>query len=209
MTVIRPARPEDAATLAWFAALTFPLACPPGSDPAAVARHITDKLSPAVFAGWATDPTAALLVAEPAADEPSPGEPSPGEPGAGEPGAGESTEFTTPLGYALVLTTPPEDPDIRRAVGPDPGAELSKIYVHPDAHGSTVAAELMAAALAAARRLLADRNGAASPRIWLGTNADNARARGFYLRSGFAVVGMRTFVVGGERHADVVLARAL
>ena len=38
--------------------------------------------------------------------------------------------------------------------------------------------------------------------VWLGTNAQNARANAFYERLGFETIGARTFVVGGTRVED-------
>ena len=38
--------------------------------------------------------------------------------------------------------------------------------------------------------------------VWLGTNAQNARANAFYERLGFEKIGARTFVVGGTRVED-------
>ena len=79
-----------------------------------------------------------------------------------------------------------------------PSIELSKCYVDPAAHGLGTAAALMAEVL---RRAAA--SGAAS--VWLGVNAQNDRAQRFYARSGFAVVGERTFVVGSRTEQDLVL----
>ena len=45
--------------------------------------------------------------------------------------------------------------------------------------------------------------------IWLGVNQQNGRARAFYERSGFAVVGTKHFTVGTRVEDDYVLERAL
>jgi tRNA (guanine37-N1)-methyltransferase len=60
----------------------------------------------------------------------------------------------------------------------------------------------MAASLDAARA-----RGAAG--VWLGVNGENLRAQAFYRRSGFEVVGDRTFRVGDQQHHDLVLHHPL
>lgn len=76
--------------------------------------------------------------------------------------------------------------------------ELRRIYV--DDPGSGVAAALMATALEQAR---------GHDVIWLGTNQLNDRAIRFYTKHGFAIVGNRTFMVGGVEEADYVMARTV
>jgi len=49
--------------------------------------------------------------------------------------------------------------------------------------------------------------GAAS--LWLGVNQLNERANCFYLRNGFAQVGVRSFLVGTSWEADFVRERRL
>ncbi|MBE7702078.1 GNAT family N-acetyltransferase [Oerskovia sp. Sa1BUA8] len=178
-TSLRPATPDDAARLAELAALTFPLACPPGSDPAAVAEHIRAQLSPEKFVAWAASPDHALLVAE---------------------GPEQVADL---VGYALLVRGVPDDADIVAVVGDEPTVELSKIYVHPAAQGTGVAGDLLRAALDAAPALVPDKA------VWLGTNGENARAQAFYRKHGFAFAGTRTYVVGGEAHDDVVMVRPL
>jgi diamine N-acetyltransferase len=176
-TRVRAATSDDADALAELAALTFPLACPPGSSPEAIAEHVADQLSPERFRSWAASAAHALLLVE------------------------ASVPAARPLGYALLVLGAPQDADVARAVGHDEVVELSKIYVHPDAQGSGVSSTLMRAALDAAAVLAPGRT------VWLGTNGLNARAQAFYRKHGFAVVGDRTYVVGGERHSDVVMVR--
>ena len=84
----------------------------------------------------------------------------------------------------------------RRAV------ELSKIYVLPDAHGGTVSAALMGAAVDDARR-----RGAAV--LWLGVNQKNQRAQRFYAKQGLSVAGTKTFTVGAAVENDYVMVRPL
>ena len=104
-------------------------------------------------------------------------------------------ETGTLLGYTMVvLDSPPPGQDDGRGV-----AELSKCYVRPEVHGGGLSGRLVAAATAAAAA-----RGAAT--MWLGTNTGNRRARRFYERCGFTVVGRRTFDVGGVPNDDVVMS---
>ncbi len=45
--------------------------------------------------------------------------------------------------------------------------------------------------------------------LWLGVNQENTRARRFYQKHGFEVVGTRTFVVGSQTHDDFLMQRVL
>ncbi|MCK9795902.1 GNAT family N-acetyltransferase [Isoptericola sp. 4D.3] len=181
--LVRPARPEESARVAWLAALTFPLACPAGTPVGTMAAHVAAHLTPAHFESWAASDRHALLVAV----EDAPG------------------SSDVPLGYALLGSGEPDGEEevevLRSVAGPGPYVELSKIYVHPHALGSGVAARLMAGAVGAADGL--GPVGAAP--LWLGTNGENARAQAFYRKHGFEVVGSRTYDVGGVQHADVVM----
>jgi ribosomal protein S18 acetylase RimI-like enzyme len=127
MTVtVRPALPTDAALLAKVAAVTFPLACPPGSDLADIARVVTTVLSERAFSGYlADDSRIVLLAVDPAA-----------------PGAA--------LGYSMMVTGDPDDADVAAAVASRPTVELSKFYVMPQGHGTGAASILMDATLRAA-----------------------------------------------------------
>ena len=175
-TRVRTATSDDAAQLAALAALTFPLACPPGTSPEAIAEHVATQLSPERFRAWAASAAHALLLVEAA-----------------------GREGDRAVGYALLVRGVADDPDVAGAVGHGEVVELSKIYVHPDAQGTGVAGTLMVASLDAAAVLAPGRT------VWLGTNGLNTRAQAFYRKHGFAVVGDRTYVVGGERHSDVVM----
>lgn len=106
------------------------------------------------------------------------------------------------LGYTMLVRGEPSDPDAAVAVTVRPTIELSKCYAVPDRHGSGIAARLMAATLDEARA-----SGALS--IWLGVNQENERARRFYAKHGFEVVGTRRFLVGGRLEEDFVLERPL
>ena len=81
-------------------------------------------------------------------------------------------------------------------------AELSKIYLLADFHGTGLATALMDAALTTAADW-----GAHS--VWLGVNQENQRAQRFYLKSGFTINGTRTFQVGARRENDYVMVREL
>ncbi|WP_125776711.1 GNAT family N-acetyltransferase [Antribacter gilvus] len=181
--LVRPATADDAADVAWLAALTFPLACPPETLREDMAAHVAHKLTPAHFRAWASDRNHALLVAERADD---------------------GASFR---GYVLLSLGSPdgeaEAATVRSATGEGaPYVELSKIYVHPDDLGSGVASALMTAAVAEAGAL-----GPGRP-LWLGTNGLNQRAQAFYRKHGFEVVGRRTYLVGGVEHDDVVMLHA-
>lgn len=178
--------------MAWLAAATFPLACPPGTERVEMALHVARKLTPARFRAWAASPDHALLVAV-------------------APGGDQGEAADRLLGYALVQVGTPDGVQeaavLRDATGgPGPYAELSKIYAHPDAQGSGSSSALMAGAVRAAGELAAAHGHAGLP-LWLGTNGENRRAQAFYRKHGFEVVGTRTYDVGGVLHDDVVMLR--
>lgn len=168
---IRPAIADDAARLHELAAATFPLACPPATTEASIADFIAAHLSERSFAGYLADPMRVLFIGE--AD-------------------GEAA------GYTMVVEGEPTDPDVAAAVAVRPTAELSKCYALPSAHGTGLAAALVAASVDAAVE-----RGAHS--VWLGVNNENARARRFYEKCGFTVVGTKKFLVGDRYEDDFVL----
>ncbi len=106
------------------------------------------------------------------------------------------------VGYTMLALGEPSDPDVAAVVTTRPTAELSKCYLLGNQHGTGVGRRLMELTLEVAR-------GRSLPGVWLGVNAENARARAFYRRHGFEVVGERTFEVGAAREHDLVLARSL
>ena len=121
--LIRTATTDDAGRLAELAAVTFPLACPPGSPPEDIAAHLANTLSPDNFRAYLADPAVTVLVMD--AD-------------------GELR------GYSLLVARPAEDPDVAAVLTELPCTELSKCYVHPDHHGLGAAAELMHASIGSA-----------------------------------------------------------
>jgi ribosomal protein S18 acetylase RimI-like enzyme len=94
------------------------------------------------------------------------------------------------IGYAMLIRD-----------GTD-SAELSKIYVLPEHHGTGAAAALMDLSVATAERW-------GARRVWLGVNQANQRAQRFYLKHGFKINGTRTFQVGARLENDYVMAREL
>jgi ribosomal protein S18 acetylase RimI-like enzyme len=121
--VIRKATADDAGRLAELAAVTFPLACPPGSAPEDIAAHLANTLSERNFRAYLADPDITVQVID--AD-------------------GELR------GYSLLVARPACDPDVAAALTILPSAELSKCYVHPGQHGLGAAAELMHASIESA-----------------------------------------------------------
>ncbi|RNE56634.1 GNAT family N-acetyltransferase [Cryobacterium tepidiphilum] len=105
-------------------------------------------------------------------------------------------------GYTMLVFGEPHAPEVAAAITHRPTVELSKVYVLGHHHGAGVAATLMSATLAAARE-----RGATG--VWLGVNQHNARALRFYEKSGFAIVGTKTFLVGQELNDDFVMEQAL
>ncbi len=113
----------DARDLAAVAAQTFPLACPPTTDPQNIASFVDTNLSAARFAEYLTDPGRAVLSARHADGI---------------------------IGYAMLIRPVADGGDVQEAVRLRPAAELSKMYVLPDYHGAGVSTALMDLALATA-----------------------------------------------------------
>ena len=79
-------------------------------------------------------------------------------------------------------------------------AEIQRIYVDAGWHGQGVAQALMAGMFELAAEGAADC-------AWLGVWALNPRARAFYAKCGFEMVGDHQFVLGHEMQRDLVLVR--
>ncbi|SDT68869.1 GNAT family N-acetyltransferase [Actinoplanes derwentensis] len=107
-----------------------------------------------------------------------------------------------PTGYAMLVRGPIADPDVAAVVDATTSIELSKFYLTAERHGSGAAGELMAATLTAA-------TGTGARTCWLGVNQQNTRAARFYGRHGFAIVGVKRFLVGSEWHDDHIRQRDL
>jgi len=106
-----------------------------------------------------------------------------------EPGA-------APVGYTHLAP-----PDLPVDTRPD-DLELKRVYALSSLHGTGLGAGLLDAAAGAARER-------GARRLLLGVYKGNARALGFYRKSGFETVGERDFDVGGKTYADWVLALRL
>ncbi|HWF29095.1 MAG TPA: GNAT family N-acetyltransferase [Mycobacterium sp.] len=163
----------DADELATVAARTFPLACPVSMASENIASFIHSNLSAARFAEYLADPRRAVLTAQQAGRI---------------------------VGYAMLIRGVDDDSDVQRAVELRPAAELSKMYLLPDFHGTGVSAALMQRTLAIAAQW-------GVRCIWLGVNQKNQRAQRFYTKSGFDISGTRRFQVGAGREDDFVMVR--
>ena len=100
-----------------------------------------------------------------------------------------------PVGYTMLVFAEPTDHDVVAVLTASPAAELSKCYVVAGQHGGGVATALVTWSIELARA-----RGYAS--LWLGVNDENGRANAFYARHGFAVVGNKTFKIGGILEVD-------
>jgi tRNA (guanine37-N1)-methyltransferase len=216
---VRRAGEGDAAVLAEVAARTFPLACPPTLDDASIAAFVTTSLSPERFAAYLADPARELLLAEEELGGGASravgytmlvhGSSLPGEAGAAEavgavePGeaarAAEAAEAAEAAGAGEAAEAGAPEPAAAASSDLPSTAELSKCYIDAPYQGTGMADLLIATALEAARA-------SGHARVWLGTNRVNGRARRFYARHGFAVVGARQFRVGDVLEDDVVMA---
>ena len=84
----------------------------------------------------------------------------------------------------------------------EPTLELRRLYLRSDAHGRGIADELMRWALREAGR-----RGARE--LILSVYVDNHRARRFYERYGFEVVGKYDFMVGSHADEDLILKHVI
>lgn len=108
----------------------------------------------------------------------------------------EHPDGAAPVGYT-VLTSP----DL--PIPPGPGdIELRRIYALSITRGTGLGAALMARAITDARAL-------GMTRMLLGVLGRNHRARAFYERQSFTLVGERRFLVGETWYDDVVYGRDL
>ncbi len=115
-TTIRLAEPADADALGDLAAVTFPLACPPGAAPEAIEQFIQTHLTAARFADYIADPTRIVVLAE---------------------------RDGIAAGYTMLVGGDPTDEDVAGAITIRPTIELSKVYTLQDSHGSGLAQPLL------------------------------------------------------------------
>lgn len=101
------------------------------------------------------------------------------------------------IGFGQLRLSSPKD-----CVPGDVPAELYRIYVLSDWHGSGAAQSIMSAALD-----VAVANG--SDAVWLGVWEHNDKAINFYRKHGFGVVGEHEFRLGDDVQRDLVLAADL
>jgi diamine N-acetyltransferase len=92
--------------------------------------------------------------------------------------------------------------DAPPCVSHDAPVEIYRFYVDAAAHGTGVAQKLMGHAMSAAREL-------GGRHLWLGVWERNARARAFYMKSGFTDVGTQVFELGSDKQTDRVLVKPL
>lgn len=101
------------------------------------------------------------------------------------------------VGFAQLVLS-----ELPACVGGVAAIEILRFYLDTSVHGQGVARPLMEAAYAAARAQ-------GMTHVWLGVWERNPRAIAFYLKCGFAHVGMKHFYVGDDRQDDHVMLRAL
>ncbi|WP_460518479.1 GNAT family N-acetyltransferase [Humibacter antri] len=121
---IRRATTADADRLAFVAAVTFPLACPPHTTRDDAAGFVVEHLSAEAFRAYLADPDRIVLVAE---------------------------EGERAIGYTMLVLGEPHDGAVAAVITLRPTIELSKCYVLPGHHGGGVAGDLMRAPIDAAR----------------------------------------------------------
>jgi len=121
---VRRAGVADAAALHGVAAVTFGLACPPGTEQHDIEAFIAEHLSETRFGEYLADADRELLLAETGGEV---------------------------VGYTMLVFGEPADSGIAAAVTARPTVELSKVYVLPGLHGSGASVTLLSATIEAAR----------------------------------------------------------
>ena len=102
----------------------------------------------------------------------------------------------------MLIRGVPDDPDVQRAVTSARPSNCPRSTCCPQAHGGTVSAALMDAAVGYARDQRAEC-------VWLGVNQENQRAQRFYTKHGFTVSGTKSFHLGAGVEHDYVMVRTL
>ena len=100
------------------------------------------------------------------------------------------------MGYARLRAA------VAPGITPPVELEVERLYVLPDATNGGVGSALLGTCITEA----AERGAAA---VWLGVWSENPGAIRFYRRHGFVEAGTKEFVLGRERHRDLVLVREL
>lgn len=162
---------EDADVLSSIANTAFELACPPDSDREEIANYVAKNFNPAKFMQLLADEGTLLMCA---------------------------WDGEIAIGF-LVLKILSECP-VEHAIGNTPiqTAELQRLYLLPEYHGSGAAQLLLSCALT----LCAKEKRRA---VWLTVFSENERAIRFYNKSGFAKTGSIHFKMGSEVHLDDVM----
>ncbi len=106
------------------------------------------------------------------------------------------TPLAAPIGYAML--TPPDHSELQQ----DGDIELKRFYLLPGWQGGGHGTALMQQVL-----MIAKERGA--KRVLLTVYEKNARAQGFYARSGFTAVGETIFMVDTLPFRDMIYARRM
>ncbi|MCU0384228.1 MAG: GNAT family N-acetyltransferase [Cyclobacteriaceae bacterium] len=80
--------------------------------------------------------------------------------------------------------------------------EIERIYVLHEFHGKGVGQALLNFSIAKAIQFKKEF-------IWLGVWENNERAKAFYFKNGFAIIGKHTFVLGSDKQTDLLMKRAI
>lgn len=121
---VRTATVDDAEVLHRLAAVTFGLACPPGTPEADVIDFVTTNLSTERFADYVADADRQVLLVE---------------------------KDGVAAGYSMLVYRDTDDAVVTAALTVHPSAELSKLYVMGEHHGAGIGGTLMAASVRAAQ----------------------------------------------------------
>lgn len=168
---VKVGREEDADVLSRIAHAAFELACPPDSDRAEIAHYVAQNFKPAQFTQLLADEGTLVMCA---------------------------WDELVAAGFLVLKISsecPVEDSIENTSTQ---AAELQRLYILPEYHGSGASQLLLSSALA----LCAKEKRRA---VWLTVFSENARAIRFYNKSGFAKVGSIHFKMGSEIHLDDVM----
>lgn len=102
-----------------------------------------------------------------------------------------------PAGYAKLIAG-----SIEPGVTGERPVELSRLYSHQEYIGKRVGQNLMDACFERARNYGHDV-------MWLGVWEYNPRAKRFYEKNGFVLVGRHTFLLGSDPQTDLLMQRDL